>query len=107
MNKMQPILKHIQLIMISALLLLGGCSEERPFICHCASDCESLNHIECEGAWSCTQGKCEWQCTQEGISDAKVDAMLSELIEIDSIEKELDFSELDLLDQQLAVLDNW
>lgn len=100
-------MRHLLLIILITLALLNGCSYEQPFICQNPSECSGVPHVECDGEWICLEGICVWQCSQAEILEPNVEAVLGELIEIDTIEEELKFSELESLEQELAVLDSW
>ncbi len=43
----------------------GGAPEPGPSMCTAASDCEGLPHIECVGQWDCSNGQCQYDCSDE------------------------------------------
>jgi len=54
-------------IMAISILLLVACAPKDKLYCETASDCDLLAHDDCEGAWSCENKKCNYECAVEEV----------------------------------------
>jgi hypothetical protein len=92
---------------LTGMLSLLGCGSEPKAQCSVASDCEGrgLIHPACEGNWICVDSMCDWECSLGEELDPNVELLDDQLLDISGLEEELDFSDLDNLEEELAEID--
>ena len=90
------------LLLILALALVG-CSTH--FQCLTPEDCIGQTHEDYAGEWKCISEVCLWEYQEVETQDPIVANLSEQITGLVTIQKELEFDELENLEQDLLELD--